>query len=233
VSLRFRVADLQNELINLETLARPRLPRTQHGRLRQLADELLRFSQRPGTTTWGWPEDDPLVLAASAGAYQPGRGGRERIVAKIDARWELRRVDKGTVEVAGLASVRVWFNEGALGMWRMELGDESAPGCFFHVQILGQDEGRPWPKSVDVPRLPGLVATPASVVEFVLGELFQDDWPKEVARSRNAARQWQGVQRRWWTAMLGWQREIAAEAEGSPWAAIKAAKPDRDLLLAR
>lgn len=233
MSLRFRVADLRNELINLNTLARPKLPRAQHDRLRRLADELLRFSQQAGTTTWGWPEEDPLVLAESAGAYQPDRRGAEHIVAEIDAKWELRRVDNRTVEVAGPATVRVRFNEGDLGMWRMELGDDHAPGCFFHVQILGQDETRPWPKSVDVPRLPGIVATPASVVEFVLGELFQDDWPKDVNRSRSAARQWQGVQRCWWTAMLGWQREIAAQAEGSPWAAIKAAKPDRDLFIAR
>ena len=68
-------------------------------------------------------------------------------------------------EVAGLASTKLRIldavsdDETELAMWRVELGDQQSPGCYFHTQILGQSDVPPFPHSVCIPRLPTLFAT--------------------------------------------------------------------------
>ena len=79
-------------------------------------------------------------------------------------------------------------------MWRVELGADDAPGCYFHTQILGDREESPFPKSVPIPRLPSPFVTPMAAVEFVLGELFQDKWQEEARRTRDPQRRWRSIQ---------------------------------------
>jgi hypothetical protein len=234
MSLRFSVADLCGELTSLELLASRRLDAASIGGLEKLSKDLKRYSRAVGeTVTWGWPEDQPLRLRPSEGAYMRGAKGSETVCASIDCVWHLRVQSEQVVELVDNASVRVSMNEGELGLWRMEIAKHDSPGCFFHVQIGGEkdSEGK-WPHTLDVPRFPGLVATPASVVEFVLGELFQEEWPEDLAKNGAAAAYLRGVQARWWTKLLTWQASEVQAADKSPWAALKTAQPPADLFCA-
>ena len=68
-----------------------------------------------------------------------------------------------------------------LGTTNRNVSDQTEPkfpGCFFHASILGESkiEGDLFPKSLSVPRFPSIFFTPVGVMEFVLGELFQQEW---------------------------------------------------------
>lgn len=228
MSLLFRVAELQRELRSLEAIARRHLARGHEARLTELADHLGRMRRRTGHQfPWGWPADNPLLLKPNRGAH--GHGTKS-IAAAIDSKWSLEVVDQATVRTCGSASVRVHFDSSPREMWRMELGAASAPGCYFHVQIRGQSDEPPWPRPVDIPRFPTLLPTPASVVEFVVAELHQGQWIRDLERNRNDVGVWLGVQRRWWEAKLRWEQSVVDKAEASPWASLKSAVPDVDLL---
>ena len=140
--------------------------------------------------------------------------------------------------VAGKASVKVEWHEvldGALveplGMWRMEVADGASPGCYFHVQIQGEDgrTQRPFPHAVPVPRLPCISFTPMAVLEFVLGELFQDRWADHTRATTASVQTWRGIQGRRLERLLGWQRELVADTAAPPWTTLKTARPHRGL----
>lgn len=228
--LRFRVADLQRELRALEMLGRPRIARGSHGMLAGLADDLEWIRQQEQPREWGWAADKPLELELSAGQYQPGAEGGEEVLATIDCVWILLPMTPQIVELSDIASVRISLNLGQLGMWRMEVSDGLGPGPFFHTQIRGQDDAMPWPKSLDVPRFPSCIPTPASVVEFVIGELFQDEWETDLERHKSAATVWLNVQRHWWLQMLSWQQAVVESASSSAWLALKNSAPNREML---
>jgi len=123
-----------------------------------------------------------------------------------------------------------------IASWRMELGDAASPGCFFHAQV-GPYEDRPFPKSVPVPRLPSLFFTPADALQFVIGELFQTDWPAALVRETDALRRLRQYQRARLETLLSWNLSIVTPTPGSkeagtPWAGLKAAKPDPLLFVA-
>ena len=110
-----------------------------------------------------------LQTIASKGEYEPGRRrGDEHVFARITSLWQIQPIgqhgskysQRRKFVVAGNASTRIelfraGFAQGRkdqlVAMWRMELGTDDSPGCFFHVQVLGQDKDRkrpPFPKSI-------------------------------------------------------------------------------------
>lgn len=120
-----------------------------------------------------------------------------------------------------------------LAMWRVELGGDHAPGCYFHIQVLGED-GRidpPFPHSLSVPRLPALIFTPMAALEFVIAELFQDEWKQQVARETPAIQMWRSIQQKRLRNLFAWKYELASTSSGSPWAAIKYTTPKSKLFL--
>lgn len=192
--------------------------------------------------------------------YEAGtRSGRQAIYALIRGKWELRpigqRGPKRKVAFVGKASAVielwpadcVWVERSKqserLAMWRIELGAMDAPGCYFHTQVLGDCDEPPFPKSVPIPRLPSPFVTPMAVVEFVLGELFQDRWQEEARRTRDNQRRWRSIQERRWSNLLEWQKDLITRRESSPWfdsypsrqsspwIDLKHAKPPKDLFL--
>ena len=115
-------------------------------------------------------------------------------------------------------------------MWRMEIGDSGSPGCHFHVQILGQTQEIPFPKSLSVPRIPSLIMTPAAVLEFVLAELFQDEWARQVGRNGADLKRWAAIQKKRWQNLLNWKLEVVSTS-ASPWTTMKSEKPNVDLFI--
>ena len=179
--------------------------------------ESYRDQARHAGFLWQIPSSDPLRTIVSNGEYESGaKRGHHDLVAEIDACWEIQRIPgkkkhapAAHFKVTGIASTRIRLfseNENSraeLGMWRMEIGDTGSPGCHFHVQILGENAAPPFPNSLCVPRLPGLILTPTAVVEFVLERLNN---------------------------LLQWNLRIL-ELGGSPWTTIKQQKPEVDLFL--
>jgi hypothetical protein len=189
---------------------------------------------------WGIAEELPLYTNTSAGEYEPDSEGEHLVYAEITSVWELVPLGPHNpgaqphrkFELSGLASTKVRLREGSveepgmeLAMWRMEIGDEQSPGCHFHVQILGESADGPFPHSLPVPRLPGLLMTPMAVVEFVLAELFQDSWKSHATKSTANMQRWQSIQQNRITSVLEWQNEIVRRSTGAPWTALKWAKP--------
>jgi hypothetical protein len=193
-----------------------------------------------------WEMGD-LWTTVSAGEYEGrGRKGGKSVVACISGTWDVKPLGpnakkekekrKRLLEFVGIAStrVRLYYAEDLstpISMWRMELGDASAPGCFFHVQILGEEDTLPFPKAVPVPRLPTLFVTPMGVVEYVLGELFQDRWAQTTMEQGSNIQRWAGLQKKRFLKLFEWQRTTIEKSLSSPWVALKSAKPSPSMFI--
>lgn len=192
--------------------------------------------------------------------YERGtRAGGKKIYALISGLWELLPIGatgpNRKIAFVGKASTVIEFwpedclwrevqePSERLAMWRIELGADDAPGCYFHSQILGDTDKTPFPKTIPIPRLPSPFVTPMAAVEFALGELFQDRWQEEARRSRDAQRRWRGIQKRRWKKLLTWQCHLVTRrssspwvdsfpsGQSSPWIDLKHAMPPEDLFL--
>ena len=184
----------------------------------------------------------PLRTKRSAGAYEPGtRSGTVTISAVITGTWDvqplgdnpkkLKAKQSRLLEFCGVASTKIELfdlsdPDHRIAMWRMELGAPDSPGCYFHVQVLGDEDEPPFPRTLPIPRLPSLFITPMGVVEYVLGELFQDEWAKAAMGDSGDLPFWRELQRTRLSRLLDWHRQVLAEVMSSPWMTIKDAKPD-------
>ncbi len=168
-------------------------------------------------------------------SYEAGsRSGGRELYAEMTGIWELRPLGNPTrskriLQFVGKAStvVELWDNDCEIARWRIELGAHDSPGCYFHIQGLGErDEPR-----VPVPRMPSPFVTPMSAIEFVLGELFQDQWARETNRARHSQQRWRVMQAKRWLALLEWQGEAVTLGGTSPWMNLKSAKPPDRLFI--
>jgi hypothetical protein len=81
---------------------------------------------------------------------------------------------------------------------------------------------------VSVPRIPTLFVTPMAALEFLLGELFQDRWAEHVSADRDDVRHWRSTQEDTLIRVLEWKAQKIRTGIGSPWIALKRAKPEED-----
>lgn len=209
--------------------------------------ENLRSTATERRVDWEIRSDLPIRTIVSRGCYQPDDEGELNVFAEISSLWQVQRVKplgkKHTraerFALSGKASTRVRvFKEKRgggkgpqLAMWRMEIGAFDAPGCHFHVQILGEETDGPFPKALDVPRLPGFICTPPAVVEYVIGELFQEQWAQHLSSQTADLNRWSPIQRQRLSAVLDWHSEKVKESSGSPWVGLKQAKPASSLFV--
>jgi hypothetical protein len=221
--------DLVHEVEAMSKLAARFITKETHWRFGRLKAQLegLRDGMH---LAWEVPLDAPLVTEPSDGTYEVSGKGSHIVTGRLSFLWHLTACGSPTrVQLTGNATTRIELLDAetseSLGMWRMEIGAPDAPGCCFHVQILGEDAALPFPRSLPVPRFPSLPATPMAALEFLLSELFQTDWRHEVGRSTPATRDWRGVQRQRWSAFLGWQSAAVQGGTGSPLVSLKAFPP--------
>lgn len=194
---------------------------------------------------WEIPHYSPVVTKPSR-AYERGeRASGPEVYARLTSIWQvipMPKLKKGTppktFRVVGKASVRVEWREAgdtdrSLGVWRMEMADGSSPGCYFHAQIMGEDgwDSPPFPHAVCVPRLPCIAFTPMAVLEFVLGELFQDEWENHTRILTPNVENWRAIQRRRLGNLYAWQQEVVGSSDAPPWTLLKRAKPDAQRFL--
>jgi len=243
-NLLFRSAELLSEIEALRKLSAKFLDPTSF-QLKQLADDIQGLvTQRGGRFTLEIPMDRPLRTRVSTGEFEPaGKASNRRVFAEITGIWEIEAAkhkvkdpdrprkkakEKLLIGFTGLAStmISVYDKRCAepIACWQMDLGDESAPGCFFHT-FTSADHGFP------VPRHPNVFPTPMSAIGFTLGELFQDGWERVVSGATDPPQRWRSIQGRRLKALLEWQIGLIADTTASPWLALKAAKPAAELFV--
>ena len=202
-----------------------------------------RFNSRL-ESIWGAREAEtrlelpPLCTRPNEGAHEAGhRQGARSLYAVISGTWDVvplgpsRRRPGRELAFTGLASTRAELYDSRdadarLAMWRLELGDSRSPGCYFHAQVLGDSERPPFPSSIPIPRLPSYFVSPMSAVEYVIGEMFQDEWAKETARRTSDSLRWRSLQKRRLQSLFSWYRRAVEDSVSSPWMTLKSAKPD-------
>ena len=245
--LQFRFVDSLREIEALVHIGGTFLENSAETILNQFRTNLSVYQKQPTTGSYSWqiPKTEPIFTKTSERQYEPDSKGSLRVYAAIDGLWPVRRIPlKGkktllppTYELAASASTRVRIleapeegvaktgEETELAMWRFEIGDAAAPGCHFHIQVLGQEAKAPFPAALSVPRLPTFLCTLPAVVEFTIGELFQDDWPQHVSAKGALFPHWSALQRARLSQVLSWQLGVVKTASPSPWTALKRGKP--------
>jgi hypothetical protein len=215
--------------------------------LYNLERQLESIWSAPTTTEvpWGIRESTPLKTRISDGEYERGAGGKHKVFAEITSVWGISSIRAGIKKnrqaenflLTGVASTHIQLKEwlgGAprdLAMWRVEVAADDSPGCHFHVQVLGKTPDLPFPSTLSVPRLPSCIITPMAVVEFVVAELFQDQWRNYAVGDRKEIKRWRIIQRVRLERLFGWQTRVIKDVVGAPWTVMKLARPNRDLFI--
>ena len=194
------------------------------------------------TVRWSISEQNPLCTTWSDGESKSGNKSAHIIRAKLSFVWEIRPLKEKSGKTPkhfvldGLASTRITLveekdkKERCLAQWTVDVGDHQSPGAHFHFQLNGFEEP-PFPKSLDIPRLPAPVMSPFLAMEFVIGELFQDRW-KELAAAENPhSNRWRSLHRGRLLRFFKWQADRVETSAGSPWMALKLAKPHSELFV--
>lgn len=194
----------------------------------------IRVSNHFGTQRWEISENRCIVTSTSSGCYKRDGGGGHSVRGTLSFVWEIecipRRNKKKRPEhfqLVGLASTKIIIekqedpaaddNWSVLAKWRFELGDANSPGCHFHVQVPWQDGN-----DLDVPRLPSIILTPTECLDYLLGELFQDDWPRHQLSQRSRLTIWAPIQRERMKVLLEKKAERLEQASDlSPWLDLK------------
>lgn len=237
--LRFDFTDFIDELEAIQSLAKTQfLDASTDWVFGQLSTQLKQLQAHKSHSAHRWEvsHNSPLRTIAT-NRYEPGgRRGGSYVIGEISWCWQIKNcfTAKGKVkefEICGNASVRLRVcgtEKGSpeIAMWRIESGSADSPGCHFHTQVLGDSDSPPFPKSLPVPRLPTLFVTPMSAIEFFLGELFQDSWAQRLVGDGHNLTFWNSMQRRHLTRLLDWKKSLIESCDrGSPWLALKRAKP--------
>lgn len=246
--LLFSFAEMEREIGNMRQLVKQFVTRVSYERtILDWQQQLSNFKHRaPGSVlSWNIPENSPIETKVSRGQYEPsGRKGRN-VFGRVSGVWDIRIPEavgqkKGRAQqmfvLLGLAStkVTVWehFDDKEpeeIARWTVEVGDVSSPGCHFHTQITLDDVDHKFPQFLSVPRLPGFLHTPMDALEFLLAELFQEEWYEHTSRGNDFLNNWATCQRNRLGKLLEWQLEKIKATSGSPWTTFKRQKPPLNL----
>ncbi|MEM1145488.1 MAG: hypothetical protein AAGI88_23180 [Pseudomonadota bacterium] len=190
-----------------------------------LARDIKRIGRTnsPHTRTWELGKWSPFVTRPSMGYDRnPGRSVR----GCISFKWEVVRRQHKHVDIDGIASFSALVcdaNDGEIIVsWNFDIADVASPGSCFHVQMTHGEPGAALP----VPRLHSLVTTPPDAADFLLGELFQQEWKAHVSRAGDTQSAHLERQQRRLKRLLEWKhQEVQGATGGSVWSTLKQAYP--------
>lgn len=181
----------------------------------------------PGTRQGSYVAQAHISFQWEISPYHLGKSGKKR----PSKYFRTAGCIKNEVVVMGRRAAASTDNEVELGRWSFELGASGAPGCFFHVGMCGIDERCPFPKGLSIPRLPSVIVTPFDVVDFVLGEMFQDKWKMKIEQSKDCNRRIWSLQRKNLERILGWKKDMVSNSSASPWWNLKQSFPSAHLFI--
>jgi hypothetical protein len=184
----------------------------------------------------GISESTPIRTQLSRGAYRRGSQNEGTAVyGTLSCVWDVfnPRQNSNTFRLVGIASTCICIyvdgQQNPVARWQMETGDANSPGCHFHASLKQVAAAEVFPEWLEVPRLPGVLPTPMDCLEFLIGELFQDDWERTVAKPGESRNGWAQNQERRMHPLFKWQMEQVKKASSTPWMQLKRAKPGLDV----
>jgi hypothetical protein len=227
-SLRFSFDAIEAELQAMKVISRPFMEPSSEGIFDSLVNN-LRAIKSAGSGDWTVSVDEVLRTIPTK-EHEKNEKATHSIFGELSWVWGLtadkqnkKRGTPSTFQVTGVASAHVQIKRHldgqVLAAWRAELGAFDSPGCYFHSHIN---------ELVCVPRVPTLFITPMDTFEFLLGELFQERWPEHATSERHDVAFWRSKQSKLLSELLEWKRKKVVDATGSPWVALKKAKPEED-----
>lgn len=197
----------------------------------------------PGQSLVWSTEGGAIETIPNEGNHQVGRCGHGRSLSgKLEFKWMIepcglpnRRQPLARPFALRNSSIRIAFRDLSLGIsvacWDFDIGDHQSPGCHVHAKFAPiQQEERAALSDVDVPRLPSIILTPMDAIDFMVGELWQEEWLRISAGTSVELKAWRQYPKRRLLKLLEWYLGEVRDAQGAPWNHLKRAKPDRFLL---
>lgn len=231
--LFFKSQEILSELNCLQTLSEPFCDSNTFFVMKDLYRNLESVIQFGGSTELMIPANTPLKTRTSFGEFD--RNSSKKVHGEITGNWCVccEKVKKSRrsplVHFDGIASTKISICDSSTGdtlaMWSVDLGDDDAPGCFFHMHAGSVDQHFP------VPRQPSLFTTPMTAIGFVLGELFQTHWNKHLSTTGYSQGQWRSIQKKRFLTLLDWKTKQIKDSTSCPWMSLKHAVPKSDLFL--
>lgn len=191
---------------------------------------------------WALDPGNAIRTIRRDGVFEPASEKHGQVWATLSFSWEITRRfgPQGTkthFEITGEAStvIRICTDVGGkevqLAMWRMETGAEDGPGAAFYARIMGEKAAGQFPKSLPIPRLPIFPTTPASALEFVIAELFQDTWLQHLGATSQRWHTWKTIQSDRLRNYHEWSLDTLRTRRGSPITDLKQSFPEPDRFL--
>jgi hypothetical protein len=232
--VQFYYEEIASDLEDLAQLAGDFLREGTAGRMLASAED-LRARRKAPSTIWSVDEAVCFSIGPSIGECELGKKTRWNLLGQLTFRWEITRTKpakpkKAIFSVAD-ASTRVKIfrctkngeilSQTPLAEWRFEIGGPNHPGCLMHTQMEWQTNDNDRGGKLEIPRLPTIILVPSECMDFLLGELFQERWPKVVDGSGDDFKRWKGNHRGRLVKLLRAQTELLGDPVGSPWQAVK------------
>ena len=233
MGLKFKVAELRQELMVCELIAREYIDRASREKFTGAANKLTYIFKNSGQSRdWMIDEEDSLKIEFNSGKHEiSGRG--KNLQGRLSFIWQLRKLDCQTVELVGKASTAISIHEivdsiakdDYIFKWHVDVvTDENAPGPAFHTQIDN-------PKNLPVPRFPSILFSPVDCLDFLLGELFQKDWPIHQFSHSQTQRFAAAQKRRLYRLLCEQKEELDEISKYSAWITLNKWKPSDDVFI--
>jgi hypothetical protein len=247
--LHFPIAKLRAEIECLGKLAKPFLDTGSEAIIGDWKSALTNIETVRSTASHDWQiaEATPLKTIKTRGYEPVGRKVKCEVWGELSFVWSVHRVSltkkesKGLLCLDGRASTKVRIcrefggRNVVLAQWQVEVGSHDSPGWHFHVGLCNEsevaDDAR-FPKWLSVPRVPGLLVAPTDALDFLLGELFQDDWKAAVSNDGYDNVILGAAQKNRIQKMAEWHTTESQKAgHGSAWNQLKHRQPPAGIFL--
>jgi len=245
--LVLRFGTIRQEIASFLRVAAEKLPPVALKRLGRLGEALEPLANANDQRKRGWGTgSEPVETYASDGGHQLGRVGHGRsLKGVVKFHWEIQPIGNrqkspmnrlfalwnSSVRI-DLVDVGTGGQEPVAASWDFDIGDHQSPGCHFHAKFANPNKAeRERYKDVDVPRLPSFIFMPTDAIEFVVGELWQDEWRKVAASGTREMEAWRRFPKHRFERLFAWYASELQVTRGTPWAQLKCAKPDALVLL--
>ena len=235
MGIKFNKFKLQRELRYCDDVARKYLKRESKFKLGYAADQLeYIFHNANRSHPWQIDKKDPLIIKCNNGKHEID-GKKNNLQGRLSFIWELQKCGDNALElVGGKASTAVAIhefvgskvNDDPILKWHVDVVTrKDAPGPAFHTQIEN-------PKKIPVPRLPIYLFSPVDCLDFLLGELFQNEWSQHQS-GHQKIQQFAAIQKsRIYRMLVAQTNEFEKNGfTSSAWISLKEWKPNDDIFL--
>jgi hypothetical protein len=237
--------DVYEDILAFSAIAKGYLAAENRTFLEKHAESFLALSSVAQGTQKRWSTGRMSIRTkASEGDYQPDSRGGRKLFAIINFVWDLEFLGTPNTNfplnrhaLLHNSSIRIELHDheeqgaGPVACWDFDVGNHESPGCHFHAKAhtvrLAKDDSL---SDVDVPRLPSLIFMPSDAIDFIIGELWQDEWKRKSVSVDSQFDAWRKICRERMRKLFEWHQLILRDSKASAWMALKTAKPTWTLL---